>query len=685
MKFLSQRAKERWANKLSELQNDEGDSDNPDFTVIKDETYQLLINIPNNDLLQRIEFLKENSEVLYKCAAGSLMTELVEQAIDFKKLSRNLASQACISCLVLLRMVKDVENTSEFFNQLKNPHHHERGIYAYQVRILCEAVNQYVVLWKTTGLVTQDFYVPIAEGKTYIDTQLDGDAAVGDLLTLCELGGNQIGCKTCKEHLMAKYSPVLVNRVLGHFSRCMERRKSKRTTEVSTEFYFDDQTVILNSFIVEEALIMFVSSTDFKLIDQVTAIMVYLISVLREPSGYRLPLSQIELRPTTTGLKTLEMEFKPLTESTTNNACWRYLFAGKVIFKEPVKKVDSSSVEGDGDVVIKDLHASIEVVSVLAGVETEIFMDEGLCLSGLYSLLIPVERILTKDGGYHIKWHFMTVERDSHGIQNRRSRRHLMNKFLDWKLNKCPNWFRTDKIKDLLDPAIEHSFGWTGEARLTLGACDSTYRIHRTTAEIASQEILETTINYGLSIGYGGPGLTFGQSFKIGKGERSMHMDADQNVLDLLESSARELTLLYNPDEKQAWIVPEISVVLHATLAHLYSRPDFHEQGDNDPGVQRLCERLHSPEDPLKALTENLSASLRFDPDDRRQLKHVVKSMLLMLGQMGMSNSPLGNSRKFTGFEFYDLVHQPNVSMSKKPMHHSTSLVLAVWPDGIGS
>ncbi|KAJ9609728.1 hypothetical protein H2200_006056 [Cladophialophora chaetospira] len=350
---------------------------------------------------------------------------------------------------------------------------------------------------------------------------------------------------------------------------------------------------------------------------------------------------------------------KPL-EKVSNCGCWTALFNRKVVVQRTIDR-HNDVLHSPPLSLGRMLKAPLSWLSALAGADSPIHLDGslqdagGLCLSGPYSLLIPSELHRSDSGHGILIWHLLTVERIAGGEP--RSRHHLLDAFRKW--SKDAAWYKTERLEDLRGMKY-HLLGWTPEARITLGAPDQIYRIRRTSAKTVGFRPVEPTINTGLSIGSAGSGATIGMSFKIGAQERSIHMDKERNLKEWLLSSQKQQAPLWNPEHAQGWVVPVATVVLHMTIAILRNLPN--QQGDYRELPEELTELYHAPDAswrlPLRVLGERLGARLDCLNLDMT-IGMVVKDLLTMLGQMYLTNSPLGLSRRFLGFEISDLLHRP--------------------------
>ena len=350
--------------------------------------------------------------------------------------------------------------------------------------------------------------------------------------------------------------------------------------------------------------------------------------------------------------ETTHISLKPL-EVALIQGCWQPLFPYKVIAKYSIfnRHIPPSKT-------VHKLELDFNLMLELCGADFPIEVDGGLCLSGAYTLLIPVEADYTFSPSSHrekvfLTWHLLSV--DSAKQTPSKARRELWQEWERWSQGGQTQWYKTLDIESLTS-FRRHALGWTKCSTITLGMAAQPYCLRRSSAAVTDSETVETTFNIAMSLGHAGLGLGLGKSYKQGRTERNRIQDRDKNLVDWLEESTDEQILLYNPEQRQAWLVPKISVMLHLILErmrYVISRHDY--QGLELPYLE---ENTVDPLVIFRMLKSRLEEPFPHRPQDDRRLKDALRSVLYMLDQVERLNIAPKLDRKFFGYEAYDIIHQ---------------------------
>ena len=190
-------------------------------------------------------------------------------------------------------------------------------------------------------------------------------------------------------------------------------------------------------------------------------------------------------------------------------------------------------------------------------------------LIGLHSALIPVSVF----DDHSIQWHLFTSSNpDGITLQDLPETSALA------VPTTCKNdldirtFFQTLKNR-------RHFCGWCSNARITLGACPQEGGRYTISGFTKTPEISKipkfASFNAGIAssgLGYAGP--SFSGTWTITSTRKNFSELPMQRFESMLSTARRMPSILYDPDEKRAWMVPVICVLYH--MAHLHIMMDGH-------------------------------------------------------------------------------------------------------------
>lgn len=347
-------------------------------------------------------------------------------------------------------------------------------------------------------------------------------------------------------------------------------------------------------------------------------------------------------------------------------ACWRHCFASKIVFdptaESTVAQLRAYSWEK------APLCVRFDWLVTLTCVRFWVVLDNGLCLMGPRSILIPVERDDRRSGRLH--WHLL-VAKEGQISQHRSTKHNLRQQFLAFTSTK-ENWLRCHKVEELLrgDNKQEHLLSWCTDADLTLGQSGQTYALRRTTARQgrpAPGQEDSRILSYlrplnTIEITRNGPKLG---AHEVSRLQRQYSFEAE------LDDIKDDLVLMYNPETRQAWMVPSVHLVLHLTIAFIQRRS--RDARLHNMATNALYRSRH--EDPARILAG--AANIQTGILSVETVKDVTEVMLQSIDSIALQYLEAGRKRQFYGYEAYDMLY-PKRYMQIKTAHLSRSPVLSL-------
>jgi hypothetical protein len=238
---------------------------------------------------------------------------------------------------------------------------------------------------------------------------------------------------------------------------------------------------------------------------------------------------------------------------------------------------------------IKGLEVSFDLMCYLCGIEYEIIDNNGVVLFGHSSIVYPVRAIDDS-----LEWHFRPAPKREQG-----------------SLVLHESRLRIDDL-DMLREYKRHFLGLWADPIVTLGTESSDVtKIGWTTAREKRQEYIQD----GRSIGgtFNLPkfvGFTGTQTYRVAKSRKSPYMAGAMDFMTQLDTKVNEPVILYSVNEKRAWMVSFVSVLLHLGRARArnQSRLGFHIDACEeaaDGGLTAFEHIRKCRHKPLKIAAEN--------------------------------------------------------------------------------
>ena len=291
-------------------------------------------------------------------------------------------------------------------------------------------------------------------------------------------------------------------------------------------------------------------------------------AVFRPPNSNHLAASSVifsRLKPTGLAASSFGLQldmlnsdmFKSHPQAENIPSCWQHLFQGGVLaFGFPIAQRD----EGSG------LEIPFELMTFFAQVRVSMTHDAGTILLGDTSCLFPAKRLQTG-----VQWHFVKSS-DSDMIGN--------------VLRSCSERICEENLSALTSRRT--FLGVYTSARVLLGTeelvqnnkiIDSDLDDSTSKIELAR----EGTTTAGLSI-KGFVNGTIGGRWTVPRGLR-VNMIENREYPDRLEKAEKRPILVYDCRIKSAWLVSELSLVLHLVLTYI-RRPRVQQRRRNQKGRQ---------------------------------------------------------------------------------------------------
>jgi hypothetical protein len=224
-----------------------------------------------------------------------------------------------------------------------------------------------------------------------------------------------------------------------------------------------------------------------------------------------------------------------------SSTCWQELFRGGVLaYGFPIAQRD----EGSG------VEIPFELMTFFAQVRISMDYDAGTILLGHSSCLFP-SKMLRKG----VQWHF--VKTSDRGV-------------VKDVLRSCPEWVREKELSTLA--SLRTFLGYYPCARVLLGTERLLQRNPIAGSNLPnSSSRIELAREGTTTAGFSTKGIfngTIGGKWTVPKGLR-VNLSGNREYYDRLEKASERPILLYDCFSKSAWLVSELSLVLHLVLTYL--------------------------------------------------------------------------------------------------------------------
>lgn len=113
------------------------------FTTLRSRTCRLFVQIPPDELGQRLDFLEDNQRILDKEVVDSIQDQIFDQAVDFSRMSKLVPMMSCVYCLALIQVSKTrrSERLPALFQRLRTPSSEEKQDYNDKVTSVLKAIQ----------------------------------------------------------------------------------------------------------------------------------------------------------------------------------------------------------------------------------------------------------------------------------------------------------------------------------------------------------------------------------------------------------------------------------------------------------------------------------------------------------------------------------------------------------------
>lgn len=325
--------------------------------------------------------------------------------------------------------------------------------------------------------------------------------------------------------------------------------------------------------------------------------------------------------------------------------CWHPLFTNGVIahgFPVPPRHEE------------RGIELPFEVMITLARVKYPMEYYDGIVFKGPSTILIPTARISDS-----VQWHFIS------GVPNKRL---SMNSIAD----HVPVPSETCDF-DLLRNARTF-LGYCKKAEIHLGTTGSSYgMIEKSNAEYESSRAEISRMSF--SLGFSSMGIKAGVQTSI------TYSKALQTTINLgklpfneqLNIARDQPLLMYDTEDKRGWLVPELSVILHITLAWASKQSDLSIDLNLIP---HAAISGNGGEAAYDAIMKGGRIQLRTDSEGKPQffsdfIKHFMEALESrkdeIIKRKETSIVTLSNRRPpLLGWEFVDIVGLTYLSSRKK-------------------
>jgi hypothetical protein len=330
--------------------------------------------------------------------------------------------------------------------------------------------------------------------------------------------------------------------------------------------------------------------------------------------------------------------FKPLHEQ--EAFCWHPLFSNPVI-------VSGFPISRRGGMHV-GLEIPLKMMAALGGVRHPVEYEGGILLKGFSSMFVLMQMNLAENT---IQWHF---------IQNEDEDERLLYADVD---TRCPGRALIDVVGHASLNSARAILGWWGRTSTHLGTEDTTYENLDWTS---TQQVDRSIAFSGASLGF----QTFGAgqlNFTVGAKDGKLHLSRKGWYQRIVRCAASMPTILYDPGERRAWLVPTSAVILH--IAHTRHYRKFYDTTGNRLPLTFADPDLESYDAAAKALLQNVASKLS-NGDGPRDPDYLFRDFVfdqwsvlenLVERQIAKETEPEKEIRlevkpRLRGWEFMDLV-----------------------------
>lgn len=361
--------------------------------------------------------------------------------------------------------------------------------------------------------------------------------------------------------------------------------------------------------------------------------LLWLSAVFRLPEEGKLLSSSAKMLPSPTpGVLDISTDPTSLLSGITGT-CWFGMFEGFVLAKGfwVPEREEEPGVE-----------ISFDAMILLGLIWYPCKCRGKLFLKGDTTALIPVSR----GPAHSIQWHFLQSEDEE--------------SLISWDVIKDYAELMVD-ISDVEDLATQRAFvGYFSNAKIHLGTRDSGFRnIQLSGAEFNDERKLRFGNEYTGNIGTSGLGfLGVGISAKmVVHHTANRRIQAAQNrILQRIINARRLPTLLFDFKSKRAWLVPQLSVILHLVLAWAFNQEDADDLQGMIPYADADCD---GGEAAYRAMKSAMDTQLpeRFRTNETTTFSQLLTEFFAYVTQITdqQMGSELKEDKDLVGYEFRNI------------------------------
>ena len=321
-------------------------------------------------------------------------------------------------------------------------------------------------------------------------------------------------------------------------------------------------------------------------------------------------------------------------------SCWYAMYKNTIVV-DSLKSARSDPGAG--------LDIGIQRLANLTGATTPIEYEGGVLLLGRSCILIPVEGL--PNGG--LLWHLLyspgKEQIELSEVDSQLSQRLLVK-----------------DVSELLRMS-HHRVGLWSTSKIILGTREACYdNIEWTTKpeKKSKWQYQGFSLPFTIAIPHG-PGFGIVNNFAVAKQQLNSSSGEVDYVALILNYSKRPL-LVYDPHpaERQAWLVPTLSFVLH--LVHLYVR--YHNLEVDLPYAKAISDGGAAALEAIKGRAESTILALGDEESNILTLGKLLRIICLNILRMAPKKSrlPFGTGTQVMGYEFGDIATvDPTITLRK--------------------
>lgn len=294
----------------------------------------------------------------------------------------------------------------------------------------------------------------------------------------------------------------------------------------------------------------------------------------------------------------------------TDQPCWHPLLPHAVIAKGfPI----GDRMHGKG------LEISFADMTLLSQSMSFTEYDGGLIVEGLRSVLIPIG--LLQDGA--LQWHLEYKRRAKE--PKKRSVSEI------FEMANISKWYRVLLPYELIEKRC--FVGWTEEIAVIIGTEEfSSTNVYPSEALHGpkTRRIKSQSISIGISgLGFLGPNGS--KSWQTTSVPSSITLEINKDIYDTLADDLETSILIYDTEEKIAWFLPQLSVILYITHKIITRRKYQVFDGDHETPFRFARPGADGATEAFTILQDMIQLKVRKSPTFRDDLSKTIKDICLWL------------------------------------------------------